>query len=592
MAFESHQFDYLFAMGLIFAFLDAYGIGANDVANSFATSVSSRSLKLWQALCLAIIAEFLGALLLGARVTNTIKNGIVPIRAYTDSPYVLMLLMVCALISSSFWVLFATYLGMPVSTTHSIIGAIIGGGIATLGWQGPLWGWNKGQGIAGIIASWFIAPMIAGAFSVIIYLLTKYLVLKTKKPLRNGMIAIPIYFGITLGILTMMIVWKGAPNLKLDKLSNGAVAGSILGVVGVTVIICLLFLIPYFHRRLVLEDWTIRWYHIFIGPSLYFRGPVPPVPADVKVQVVQDYYRGHVTKDDLQEGVSLDEQYRIALARAAEEERVASHLVTTNPSKEEAEAKTPPDSGLEQNSGTPLESVDKPEPFYKSGMAFWLFLKRTVLFGLFVPVVEQQSREAGTKLEKILARNVRNVHARAHKYDNKTEYLYSMLQAFTATTASFAHGSNDVANAMGPLTVIFQVWETGTTAASLPVPVWVLAYGGIAIDIGLATYGYNIMRNLGNRLTLHSPSRGFSMELGAALTVVLASRLALPISTTQCIVGSTIAVGLCNGDYRSINWRMVGWCYFGWLITVPLTCLISAILMSIIVNAPHFGLTA
>lgn len=143
---------------------------------------------------------------------------------------------------------------------------------------------------------------------------------------------------------------------------------------------------------------------------------------------------------------------------------------------------------------------------------------------------------------------------------------------------------------MGPLTVIFQVWDTGTTAASLPVPVWVLAYGGIAIDIGLATYGYNIMRNLGNRLTLHSPSRGFSMELGAALTVVLASRLAIPISTTQCIVGATMAVGLCNGDFRSINWRMIAWCYLGWLITLPLTCLISAILMSIIVNAPHFGL--
>lgn len=152
--------------------------------------------------------------------------------------------------------------------------------------------------------------------------------------------------------------------------------------------------------------------------------------------------------------------------------------------------------------------------------------------------------------------------------------------------------SNDVANAMGPLTVIFQVWDTGTSGKSLPVPVWVLAFGGIAIDLGLATYGYNIMRNLGNRLTLHSPSRGFSMELGAALTVVLASRLAVPISTTQCIVGATMAVGLCNGDYKSINWRMMLWCYAGWLITVPLTCFISAILMSIILKAPHFGLTS
>ena len=100
------------------------------------------------------------------------------------------------------------------------------------------------------------------------------------------------------------------------------------------------------------------------------------------------------------------------------------------------------------------------------------------------------------------------------------------------------------------------------------------------------------MRNLGNRLTLHSPSRGFTMELGAALTVVLASRLAVPISTTQCIVGSTMAVGLCNGDYKSINWRMVMWIYLGWLITLPVTALVSAILMSIILNAPHFGLTS
>jgi solute carrier family 20 (sodium-dependent phosphate transporter) len=227
----------------------------------------------------------------------------------------------------------------------------------------------------------------------------------------------------------------------LDKLSDGAVAGSILGVVGVTMLICLFFLIPYFHRRLVLEDWTLRWYHVFIGPTLYFRGPVPPVPQDVKVQVVQDYYRGHITKDDLQEGVSLDEQYRAALARAAEEERIASHLVSVNPSKEGAEAITPPESGSDhQVSGRPLAAVDKPEPFYKSPTAFWLFLKRTVLRGLFVPVIEEQSRQGGSKLEKVLAKNVLNVHARAHKYDNKTEYLYSMLQAFTATTASFAHG--------------------------------------------------------------------------------------------------------------------------------------------------------
>ena len=116
--------------------------------------------------------------------------------------------MCCALIASSTWLMFATYVGLPVSTTHCIVGAITGGGIAALGWQGPNWGWNNGQGIAAIISSWFIAPLVAGGFAAVIYLTTKYLVLKRKNPLRNGMIAMPLYFAVTLGILTMMIVWK------------------------------------------------------------------------------------------------------------------------------------------------------------------------------------------------------------------------------------------------------------------------------------------------------------------------------------------------------------------------------------------------
>jgi sodium-dependent phosphate transporter len=114
-------------------------------------------------------------------------------------------------------------------------------------------------------------------------------------------------------------------------------------------------------------------------------------------------------------------------------------------------------------------------------------------------------------------------------------------------------------------------------------------YGAGAIVIGLWTYGYNIMRNLGNRLTLHSPSRGFSMELGSAVTVVMATRLALPISTTQCIVGATVGVGLCTGDYKAINWRMVAWIYGGWVITLPVTGIISGCLMGVIINAPQWG---
>jgi sodium-dependent phosphate transporter len=133
------------------------------------------------------------------------------------------------------------------------------------------------------------------------------------------------------------------------------------------------------------------------------------------------------------------------------------------------------------------------------------------------------------------------------------------------------------------------IWNSGELSSKSPVPVWVLVYGGAAIVIGLWTYGYNIMRNLGNRLTLHSLSRGFSMELGSATTVILAARLALPISTTQCITGATVGVGLCSGTWP-INWKMTDWICAGWIITLPVAGIIAGCLMGIVINATRWGL--
>ena len=121
-----HQFDYIFAITMIFAFLDAWNIGANDVANSFATSVSSRSLTYSQAMILAAICEFLGAVLAGSRVSDTIRNNIIEVGMFDDAPAGLMLTMACALFGSSIWMTIATKIGAPVSTTHSIVGGIIG----------------------------------------------------------------------------------------------------------------------------------------------------------------------------------------------------------------------------------------------------------------------------------------------------------------------------------------------------------------------------------------------------------------------------------------------------------------------------------
>lgn len=567
-----HEIDYIFALGLIFAFLDAWNIGANDVANSFATSVSSRSLTLRQAMCIASVMEFVGALTVGARVSDTIRSKIVNPSSYVDQPGVLALGMLCALIGSSTWLTVATSIGLPVSTTHCIVGGVIGMGIATVGAKDVSWSW-KSKGVAQIVASWVIAPAIAGAFAAIIFMITKYGVLLRSDPLKWGFVAVPIYFGLTSGILTMLIVWKGAASLNLDGWNAGQICGTIFGVAASIMLIVIVFFLPWLHRKLRLDDWTMRPYHILLGPLLLTRGPVPEPPEGTNLNIVQDYYAGHATRADLEAANIAAETINDMEHFKAQKEVLSG---TINPDDIEAAKGLSPDPNSKS-----LDSLEKEDagPWYKP-MNLLALIKKAVFHGVDKDVITEQGRTGR------LGNNVADMHARAAHFDNKTEHLYSFLQVLTAATSSFAHGANDVSNAIGPLSTIYLVWSTSTIAKKSPVPIWVLAYGGSAIVIGLWTYGYNIMRNLGNRLTLMSPTRGFSMELGSAVTVVMATRLALPISTTQCIVGATMGVALCNGDYRALNWRMIAWCYSGWLLTLPIAGIISGCLMGIIINAP------
>jgi sodium-dependent phosphate transporter len=205
-----------------------------------------------------------------------------------------------------------------------------------------------------------------------------------------------------------------------------------------------------------------------------------------------------------------------------------------------------------------------------------------MLRGLEKDVISMQKRNA------VLKWDLEDMHARSSHFDNRAEYMYSALQILTAAAASFTHGANDVANAIGPFTTAYEVWQRGEVGQTVHVPIWILCFGGAAIVLGLLTYGYHVMRTLGNRLTLISPSRGFCMELASASTILVATRMALPVSTTQCITGATVGVGLANGDWRCINPKLVAWIYMGWLITVPVTALLSGCLMGLILNAPRW----
>ncbi|KAK7468308.1 Na+/Pi symporter [Stygiomarasmius scandens] len=579
------EYDYLFFFGLFFSSMDAYGIGANDVANSFATSVSSRSLKLWQACIAAAIMEFLGAVLAGARVASTIRSGIIDIEIFQEDPAMLLLAMVCAIAGSSIWLIFATRHQMPVSTTHSIVGALVGVGIAAGGTGSVKWEWD---GLGQVFATWGVAPLVAGGFAAIVYLLTKYLVLKRKDSTKAGLIMSPFWFFAVTVVLTLTILWKGSPNLGLAEMPIPDLMAAVFGTASVVCALACLFWLPFVYCRVVRGDYTIRWYHFFFGPLLWKRTPPEDANTFAAPDAVPDYYKGHHTASNP--------------APRGPQDRENSHSESQGESVDKAneneDEKEKERAKVQKEQGEPvpamLREVELPQiqgPWIEPKNLYIIaryhsvpFIKRALFGGLFQDVVSVQSSNPND------AKRLADVHSRAAQYDNKTEHLYSFLQVMTACTASFAHGSNDISNAVGPFATIYETWHTGSyLGGKTPVPTWILVYGAIWLVIGLATYGYNIMRILGNRLTLHSPTRGFSMELGAAITVVLASQLALPVSTTQCITGATAAVGLCNGDFKSINWKAFAWIFFSWVLTLPCAGILAGCMFGIIANAPRFA---
>jgi len=155
------------------------------------------------------------------------------------------------------------------------------------------------------------------------------------------------------------------------------------------------------------------------------------------------------------------------------------------------------------------------------------------------------------------------------------ERVFGVLMVFTACSMAFAHGSNDVANAVGPLAAIVSVIKSGgSISANSPLAPWVLLVGAVGIVIGLATYGYRVIATIGGKITELTPSRGFAAELGAASTVVIASGIGLPISTTHTLVGAVLGVGLARG-IGALNLRVIGGILMSWLVTLPAGAFLS-----------------
>ena len=198
-------------LACIFGFFMAWGIGANDVANAMGTSVGSRALTIRQAILIAMVFEFMGAYLAGGEVTSTIRKGIIDPAVLSDDPQLMVYGMLSALLAAGTWLLIASIKGWPVSTTHSIVGAIVG--FAAVGISMDAIYWGK---VGGIVASWVVSPILAGSISFGLFMSVKKLILDTDDPFQRAKRYIPVYMWMVGFMISMVTLLKGLKHIGLD----------------------------------------------------------------------------------------------------------------------------------------------------------------------------------------------------------------------------------------------------------------------------------------------------------------------------------------------------------------------------------------
>lgn len=201
----------LIILAAVFGFVMAYGVGANDVANAMGTSVGSKALTIKQAIIIAAIFEFAGAYLAGGSVTSTIRSGIIDPSYFAEVPEYLVYGMIGALLAAGTWLLVASYFGWPVSTTHSIVGAIIGFALVAVGSEAVQW--NK---VSGIVGSWVVTPMLAGILAYLIFMSAQRLIFDTENPIANAKKYVPFYMFAAGFMMSLVTVQKGLVHVGLN----------------------------------------------------------------------------------------------------------------------------------------------------------------------------------------------------------------------------------------------------------------------------------------------------------------------------------------------------------------------------------------
>lgn len=205
-------FLWMLILGFIIAFVLAFSVGANDVANSFGTAVGSGVVTLRQACILASVFETVGSVLLGAKVSETIRKGLIDVEMYNSTQELLMAGSISAMFGSAVWQLAASFLRLPISGTHCIVGATIGFSLVAKGQKGVQW-----SELLKIVLSWFISPLLSGIMSAILFFLVRMFILRKADPVPNGLRALPVFYACTVGINLFSIMYSGAPWLKSPR---------------------------------------------------------------------------------------------------------------------------------------------------------------------------------------------------------------------------------------------------------------------------------------------------------------------------------------------------------------------------------------
>ncbi|CAG9864552.1 unnamed protein product [Phyllotreta striolata] len=522
---------WLVILGFLIAFVLAFGIGANDVANSFGTSVGSKVLTIFQACCLATVFEVTGAILIGYKVSDTMRKGILDVNMYKDAERELMLGSISALTASAIWLIIATFFKLPISGTHSIVGATVGYSLVLRGTQGVHW-----NTLAKIVGSWFISPLLSGTTSCCLLLIIKKFILSRPDPLEAGLTSLPFFYSFTILINLFSIIHDGPKLLHMDNVPLWMATAISVGVSLFFMAAIWLFVVPW-QRRVIKEEETV--------------GRRPAVNFNI----------GESTDTSPETSPTRKSRQLTVISEATELQALDRTKKYVFPAQQEATGETAVRKYIRPTELKLVESTASVNPGLSPSSSG-------------VPLIIQKSSN-GHNDQGLHTCDIEG-NGDAFVENRGVSRLFSFLQALTAMFGSFAHGGNDVSNAIGPLITLWLIYSEGTVQQKAETPLFILLYGGFGISVGLWLWGRRVIETIGEDLTTITPSTGFTIEVGSAFTVLLASKIGIPVSTTHCKVGSVVFVGYLSTSKRGVDWSLLGNIISAWVVTVPVAGLLSA----------------